>query len=131
MFNKINKKLNLIDKKKKKENIFLIVMIGMILSMLCLCYSIILYESGFHKLDLAQNMKYIDAKYNIKLGDMHNDKNVYTYSEMFVDGYNMMNRGMLGIGYFSFVIGASYILLITLFSNILELYYDVTKSKKK
>jgi len=79
-----------------------------------LFYSITFFWTGFHNLDLAQNMRYLDCEFNINLIDQGTDYSFHTWEEMFINGINKQilgyKFGLIG----SFLLGIELILLLLL-----------------
>lgn len=62
--------------------------------MVGLIYGLYLFFGGFHNVDLAQNIRYINAEFNLTLGDKASDYNVYTWENLFIMGSNMLYKGL-------------------------------------
>lgn len=67
--------------------LFIILMMGLI-------YGLYLFFGGFHNIDLAQNIRYINAEFNLTIGDKASDYNVYTWENLFIMGSNMLYKGL-------------------------------------
>ncbi len=81
---------NWLKKEFKYSNGFLLVILIMLVFLLC--YSIINYKIGEHNSDLAQNMRYLNGKFDLNLHDTANDFNLYSPEEMYIHGENLKSK---------------------------------------
>lgn len=59
-----------------------------------LCYyGIDLFWAGLHNIDTAQNLRYINAEYDLDLKDMNNAGNIWTDEIMYITGMNQLRKG--------------------------------------
>lgn len=98
------------EKQELKISIFILIFIC---SIFMLLYSGMLFYSGFHSLDLAQNMKYMECEFNVSIMDLHSNYNIYDKEYMYIKGFNNMRAAFFIAIYCSFVIGSSLQLIFT------------------
>lgn len=87
-------------KKETKEKqlrilIIVFVMLGMIFSVLALCKSIIIFETGYHNADLGQNMRYLEERLDINLIDVSLSGIELTSGEVYRLGMSQIKWGFI------------------------------------
>jgi hypothetical protein len=71
----------------KKDNQLIYVSM-MIISFVLLILSVFLFMNGVHNADLGQNINFLNAEFNLSLGDLASDLNVYSGTELYIKGMN-------------------------------------------
>jgi len=67
------------------------------------------FTTGFHNMDQGQNMRYINARFNISIVDVNNRFETWSATEMYINGYNQTVMGLLLSILGAFGLGCAYI----------------------
>lgn len=89
------------NKKIRLPNRLLVAACGflyMLLAAYLIFFSTTMFYTGYHNLDLSQNMISVEYYTGLDIKDMASDHNIYEYQDMYVTGFNQMKEGFyLGI----------------------------------
>ena len=93
--------------KKTNETIRILQIIVVILSFLLSLYSVYLFGNAVHNIDLGQNIEHLNAEYNLSLGDLNSNYEMWTGKEMYIDGQNQLREALFLFGFSIFIFGYS------------------------
>ncbi len=68
--------------------LFIVFLFGLIVSIFSFCY-------GFHNVDLGQNMRFLNAEFDLELRDFNSKGFIWTATDSLVKGYQMQNVGFI------------------------------------
>ena len=87
----------------KRNNVLTLIFI--ILCFILLIYFTYNFTNGYHFLDIAQNIKYLDTEYNISLIDYATNGQYYNSNDLYNEGINMIFKSFFGVMLLSFCLG--------------------------
>ena len=83
---------------KKTVVIILFCVIGLL-------YSLNLFNTGYHNMDLGQNLYYLEEKLNTDIYDITLQGKKVSPEQLYINGVNNMHYAFYLFGYFSFIAG--------------------------
>lgn len=72
---------------------FIMILIGAV----GMCFNVFMFMAAYHNIDLAQNMRYLNAKYNMSLSDQASNMEIYSPEEMLHIGYDQFRQAIWGL----------------------------------
>lgn len=114
--------------KTKNEIISVILIIILLFSFGVSCFGSYLFATGYHNLDLSQNILHINSIYNTKYVDYYDINKTISYYDLYVLGHKQMVKGFYLSTSGCLIFG--YILVVTL-TNFYNLGINGRKKEKE
>lgn len=103
-------------KKVKKDFIVISSLVIFCFGIILLAFGVRMYWVGYHSLDTGQNMRYLNAEYNLSVVDISSTGEIFDDTAAYRLGIIQMNLGFISTILGAFLLGMIY----TDYSNLLQ-----------